>query len=188
MNGKCCHLAPHACTAWTAAKALDNLRLLLDGDFDLRQCLYDPMDFTVHFMTSTKAIILKIWNGGHLMQQSDQIQVPEGMVESLDWAQQPDLPEPTQFHLWEDLVKSILSFLHGAAFIDRGGDGSAHIPAGMLPQAQVSWWEDTLNYWIFGLQMSSEHICGDGCTYVLWIKTQQKPRMGHDRAAPPSHG
>lgn len=84
MNGKCCHLAPHARTAWTAAKALDNLRLLLEGDFNFRQCLYDPMDFTVHFMTRTKAIISDIWNGGHLMQQSDQTQVPGGMVGGVD--------------------------------------------------------------------------------------------------------
>lgn len=82
MNGECCHLAPHACTEWTAAKALDNLRLLLEGDFDFRQCLYDPMDFTVHFMT--KAIIPDIWNGGHWMQQSAQTQVPEGMVDGVD--------------------------------------------------------------------------------------------------------
>lgn len=66
------------------AKALDNLRLLLEGDCDFRQCLYDPMDFTVHFMTRTKASIPDIWIGEHWMQQSDQTQVPEGMVDGVD--------------------------------------------------------------------------------------------------------
>lgn len=55
------------------------------------------MDFTVHFMTRTKAIIPDIWNGGCWMQQLDQTQVPEGMVDGVDWAQQPDFSEPAQF-------------------------------------------------------------------------------------------
>lgn len=54
-------------------------------------------------------------------------------------AQNPDLPDPTQFHTWKDLVLATVTSLHGAAASSdcQTADAVTHISAERLLLAQA---------------------------------------------------